>query len=325
MRAINSPPNSIQPLSLPPPSHPADGGQHPNRSRRRSRPLGQHINKSLRRKEWTSKNRAWSRTTLDRERRDFFDTRVTGHPEIWQSLRAALQVLWDSDTARLITNDILPNRAPDVDNDDHDPSVALATAQSILDAADITLPTGNLADGAYDSLGNYYQLPSHVVSDPVNIVSDHHADGLLGEATDDLKGAEDTPEDADLDDEGVERRREDKGKSVVDARSQVVAVIRLSDTSRDLKLCVSKEETVRSIIRRIVEETGVSLSQHQHCLSQIPGPDTQFAPFQRRPNCRTHRIRIAHLGKILQDSAPPMAQGWHPGQVLNAFIYDSST
>lgn len=185
---------------------------------------------------------------------------MTGHPEIWQSLRAALEVLWESDTARLLASDPSSGHGPEDISDDYDPSVALATAQSILDAADITLPTGNPADGVYDSLGNYYQLPTHVVSDPINIVSDEQADAMLGEAKDDLRDAEDTAEDADLDDEGVERRREEKGKSVVDIRSQLVAVIRLSDTSRDLKLRVGKEETIRSIIRRIAEETGVSPS-----------------------------------------------------------------
>lgn len=254
---------------------------------------------------------------MDRERRDFFDTRVTGHPEIWQTLHAALQVLWESDNARLIADDVSASADPEVISEEHNPSVALATAQSIIDAADITLPTGDLADGAYDALGNYYQLSSHIVSDPVNVVSDDQADGLLGEVKDD-------PEDADLDDVEAERRREKKGKAVADARSQTTAVIRLSDTSRDLKLRVGKEETVRSIIRRIADETGVSLAPPQYRDHELLDADTRRATLQRRPDCRTCRIRIAHFGKILQDNASPMAQGWQPGQVLNAFIYDSS-
>lgn len=202
---------------------------------------------------------------MDRERRDFFDTRVTGHPEIWQTLHAALQVLWESDTARLIADDVSASAS-----EEHSPSVALATAQSIIDAADVTLPTGDLADGAYDSLGNYYQLPSHIVSDPINMVSDDQADGLLGEVKND-------PNDADLDDE-AERRREKKGKAVADARSQITAVIRLSDTSRDLKLRVGKEETVRSIIRKVADETGVSCVPPQHRDHVIPDADTLRAP-----------------------------------------------
>lgn len=46
----------------------------------------------------------------------------------------------------------------------------IATAQQILTAAEITVPSGDLADGAYDSFGAFYPLPEHIVSDPANIV-----------------------------------------------------------------------------------------------------------------------------------------------------------
>ncbi|KAK7698904.1 hypothetical protein SLS64_012115, partial [Diaporthe eres] len=227
-------------------------GPHQHRSRHRRRPLDQHINKPLRRNEWSSKNRIWSRSALDRERTDFFDTRVSGRPEIWQTLHAALDVLW--------TADIAACDDPNDSSDDHSAPLALATAQSILDAADITLPTGNLADGAYDLLGNYYQLPAHIVSDPRNIVSgdDDNDDDRFGEA----KTAEETTAGADDDDDDdgedeAERRRVHKGKAVVNVSDQVLAVVRLSNTARDLKLDVGKDESVRSIIHRIMEESNV--------------------------------------------------------------------
>lgn len=190
---------------------------------------------------------------MDRERTDFFDTRVSGRPEIWQTLHAALDVLW--------TADITGREDPNDSSDDNSAPLALATAQSILDAADITLPTGNLADGAYDLLGNYYQLPAHIVSDPRNIVSgdDDNDDDRFGEA----KTAEDTTAGADDDDDDfgedeAERRRLHKGKAVVNVSDQVLAVVRMSNTARDLKLDVGKDESVRSIIHRIVEESNVS-------------------------------------------------------------------
>lgn len=241
-------------------------GPHQHRSRHRRRPLDQHINKPLRRNEWSSKNRIWSRAAIDRERTDFFDTRVSGRPEIWQTLHAALDVLWSADIAR--RNDSNDS------SDDSSASLALATAQSILDAADITLPTGNLADGAYDLLGNYYQLPAHIVSDPRNIVSgdEDNDDDRFGEA----KAAEDTAgaDDDDLDGEDeAERRRMHKGKAVVNVSDQVVAVVRLSNTARDLKLDVGKDESVRSITHRIMEESSVraphpSIQQNPASLTQ---------------------------------------------------------
>ena len=161
--------------------------------------------------------------------------------------------------------DIAKRDEPNDSSDNHSASLALATAQSILDAADITLPTGNLADGAYDLLGNYYQLPAHIVSDPRNIASgdDDNDDDQFGEA----KTAEDTTAGADDDDDDdddedpedeAERRRVHKGKSVVNVSDQVVAVVRLSNTARDLKLGVGKDESVRSIIHHIKEESDVS-------------------------------------------------------------------
>ncbi len=48
----------------------------------------------------------------------------------------------------------------------------IETAQGILDAAGITLPTGNLVDGCYDEAGNLYRLSEVVVSDPINVRDD---------------------------------------------------------------------------------------------------------------------------------------------------------
>ncbi|KAF3766747.1 hypothetical protein M406DRAFT_337691 [Cryphonectria parasitica EP155] len=278
-------PSSPHSQALPPPaltqgSEDGSATTPRQRTRRRRPPLGQHINKPLRRQDWTSKDHPWSRTALDRERLDFFETRVDGRPEIWQALHAALRVLWDAE----------------VDSDEHDPAMALATAQSILNAVDITLPTGNLADGAYDSLGHYYQLPAHIVSDPVNIVSTSQLDGVLDDGEDNLREAGDAAAE-NPDNDVAEMRREEKGKAVVDVRAQVLAVVRPSDGSGDLKLYLAKEETVRSVIRRIVEEPGFN-------------------------NRSAHSIRLVLLGKILNESQPLAAQDWQPDLVLNAFIRD---
>ncbi|KAH7110964.1 hypothetical protein EDB81DRAFT_863008 [Dactylonectria macrodidyma] len=134
-RAINPPP-----LSLPEPAHGDNPRGASRRRRREQRPLDQHIDKPLRRHEWSSRDRSWTRRGIATERADFFDTRVTRRPEVWQTIHAALQVLWDP-----------------VDQDAQDDgSNGLATAQMILSAAEISLPTGNLVNGVYDALGNYY-------------------------------------------------------------------------------------------------------------------------------------------------------------------------
>ncbi|OHW99463.1 ubiquitin domain-containing protein, partial [Colletotrichum incanum] len=253
------------------------------RGRHSNMPLDKHINKPLRRHVWTSKGRAWTRAALDRERADFFDTRVTGRPEVWQSLRAALEVLWDP-----------VGQGAAADGTD-----GLATAQGILDAAEITLPTGDLAQGAYDQLGNYYPLSEWLVADPANLVEDDAtidgADEALStrDLKDDLAGGEETTEELDEDDNV--RRREEKGKAVIDARDQLSVLARLSETARDVTVSFVKSDSVRVVARKIQEESGLA---------------------------GTRKVRIAYMGKILKENLSLTEQGWQEGHVVNALVFD---
>ncbi|KAL2125859.1 hypothetical protein VTI74DRAFT_2454 [Chaetomium olivicolor] len=275
-----------------------DEPNHPPTSRRRRRhsrqPLDQHINKPLRRHEWTSHDRQWTPAALRRERIEFFDTRVTGRQEIWQTLHAALEVLWNADEAA--RNGQMRRRMSEDDGpSEEDPAVALATAQSILDAADITLPTGDLYNGAYDALGNYYQLPHQIVADPSNLLwrPGSEGDDGLGDTKADLTAGEET--EREYDDDEAERRREEKGKAVVDIRDQITIRARLSDGSRDVSVVVDKSDSVRRIARLVAEEAKLSSSK---------------------------KIRIAYMGRILQDGPSLLDQGWKQGHVVNALVFN---
>jgi hypothetical protein len=222
---------------------------HGQRSRQS---LSQHIDKPLRRHEWTSRDRVWTRTDLDLQRTEFFDTRVTGRPEIWQVLRTALEILWEADIRKAAGLEIV----------DEDGTECLATAQGLLQAAEVTLPTGDLSNGAYDSLGNYYALPEWVVSDPSNVVEDtrRRTKGAQHDrkGEDDLTG-DDTPDDeaGEMDEDEVLRRREEKGKGVMDVKKLVKVRARLSDNHPDVIISMAADETVRSLARKIGDESGV--------------------------------------------------------------------
>jgi hypothetical protein len=141
---------------------------------------------------------------------------------------------------------------------EEDPPIALATAQSILDAADITLPTGDLYNGAYDSLGNYYQLPHQIVADPRNLLwspGSAEDEEDLDDVKANLTAGEET--DREYGDDEVERRRAEKGKAVADARDQISIRARLSDGSRDVSVAVDKGDSVRRIARLIAEKAKV--------------------------------------------------------------------
>jgi len=180
--------------------------------------LGEQFNLPLRPHVWTAK-RQWTRSELARERQEFFDTRVTGHVEIWATLKSVVELLADGD---------------------------IATAQSILDAAAITVPTGDLKNGAYDEAGNLYQLPEHVISDPDNLVLDQE-----------IKNGE-TSNDVTDDDEELERKREEKGKAVLKKSDMVKVKARLSDRGGpDVVVAIGKDQFVRILVRRIQEEANV--------------------------------------------------------------------
>ncbi|KAJ5832686.1 hypothetical protein N7474_000997 [Penicillium riverlandense] len=258
----------------------ADPSVSTTSGRRRTRrpgpniPLGEHYNEPVRLHVWSSKRRTWTRVQLDRERREFFETRVTGRPEVWAALSSTISLI----------------RAGD-----------LATAQSIVDAAGITIPTGDMCEGVYDEQGMLYRLPQCIVSDPDNMVqnpssqpgSDNEAQDEDTEALSDGKLA--TDDDASGDEliaEDLERRRDEKGKT----REQDLIRVqtRLSDRGGpDLMLLVGKDQSVGFLTRKIHHEAG--LAGHQ-------------------------RVRIAYLGHVLKENESLPEQGWQSGHVINALI-----
>ncbi|CBF87999.1 hypothetical protein AN1173.2 [Aspergillus nidulans FGSC A4] len=297
--------------------NPSPSSSHHDRQRQQQQavPLQQHINAPIRPHIWHSKKRLWTRALLDRERTEFFETRVTGRPEVWDALSAALQFMRNGD---------------------------YETAQSIIDAAGVTVPTGDLCQGVYDEQGVLYRLPRCIVSDPVNIVvgdvglggsgsgSGSDSEGSDGGADDDLGFETDENEHGDRkvgyvrEGEGVEsgdelikngagararvlarsaddeasierereRRRDEKGKT--SERDLIRVKTRLSDRDgADVIVALRKTQNVGFLARKLQQEVGIP---------------------------RTQRIRIAYLGKILKEHKTLFDQGWQPGHVVNALV-----
>jgi len=122
------------------------------------------------------------------------------------------------------------------------------TAQGVLDAAGMTVPTGDLTNGAYDETGNFYHMPELVIADPDNMVVDD-------------EGRVEVPKDEEeIDEDEAERRREEKGKSVLKSGDTVKVKARLSDRGGlDVVIILSKEQNVRVLVRKVQEEAGVSI------------------------------------------------------------------
>lgn len=165
---------------------------------------------------------------------------MTGRAEVWQGLHAALKIVWAG-------GDLLG------------PEGGLATAQLILDAAGVTVPSGNLAGGAFDHLGESYTMPSYVVSDPINLIVDASGgdeDAAMKGDDVDEEGSE--AEDKD-DEEVIAARREDKGKAKLDPKNLVKLRARLSEgAGPDIVMSIGKNDSVRLLNRKLLEASGVS-------------------------------------------------------------------
>ncbi|KAF4540370.1 Ubiquitin domain-containing protein [Lasiodiplodia theobromae] len=100
---------------------------------------------------------ALTRTRLEKERNAFWDTRVTGHAEIWGAVRLATDLVKGGD---------------------------VASAQGVLDAAGATCPTGEIWRGVFDEWGTEYRVPEWAVVEPVGVVE-------VGEEEEEGDGTED--------------------------------------------------------------------------------------------------------------------------------------
>ncbi|KAF2401244.1 hypothetical protein EJ06DRAFT_383807 [Trichodelitschia bisporula] len=178
--------------------------------------------------------RTISRKTLMREREAFFDTRVSGRPEVWAAVRMACELLEAGDAEE---------------------------AKAVLLAAGCHCPTGEMwgteryrgqrpprhtMGGVFDKWGERYVVPSWCVGVPVLVV-----DGP------------DVEEESDDDDgeKAVELLADaGKGKARVADAPLVRVVARMSHTARDVAVQVRGDIRVKDLIEKLKE--GADLRQN---------------------------------------------------------------
>ena len=143
----------------------------------------------------------------------------------------------------------------------------LGTAQVLLDAMSVTLPTGKIEDGAYDENGSLYKIPQAVVSDPTDVDEDiHDVDSQTFTDTSDidtitskLKAAEGGALDEGKQDLVGEKARAAKGKTAI--RDAVKIKCRLSDRGSpecDVIIVLDRSEKLGVLSHRIHAERIVS-------------------------------------------------------------------
>ncbi|KAI5369596.1 Putative Ubiquitin domain-containing protein 1/2 [Septoria linicola] len=207
----------------------------------------------------------WTRRILEQQRKEFFDTRTANRREVWNALEMAAESIRQGD---------------------------LAQAQAIMEAANVTCPTGRFArgkgkdrqqEGVYDDRGKLYDIPYWVVADPEDIIE--------GGDEKEIDGAEEEEELAELD----QTIRGEKGKGRAEDIGEELRVTARLNTAKDVTVIVGSKQTVAVVKRKIETQNGIRLK------------------------------RLIHLGKVLESSQTLDSAGWKPGQVLNAFVDETAT
>ncbi|KAJ2961382.1 hypothetical protein NQZ79_g3407 [Umbelopsis isabellina] len=202
-------------------------------------------NKPFKRKgiKWTA-NPPITEDQLQQQRDTFWDTAPSyeGRPEIWQALRAA--------------------------TDEMD----LSLAQSILDAAGITMPTGNPADGCYDELGNEYTVPVYCLVNPTNLLpSPTVSNGTHMASTSQPYYNQETysPPLQKLSDKDADNSTPADEKQTIDSGSYPIT-IRLS-TSIDIntKIATDGSDNIGKLRSRLMDLPELSFARESHYLKFI--------------------------------------------------------
>lgn len=248
------------PSSVPPPAVRArNANSRPNQRIRSPSPLAKSP------KNVSNQHPPWTRSHLEEQRVAFFDTRVSGDKEIWVALRRTCELLRDGD---------------------------LEGAQAIMDAANITCPSGRVSrargrdrrGGVYDEKGALYDIPNWVLTDPLDIVADP-----VPEVQEDKIAAVEDSDDAQEDEEAAQRRV-DKGKGrEVDIGEPRQVKVRLSNGAGDFEVGFGSKQTAGTIVQKIFDK-------------------------------RNQKVRLMYLGKELDEKQTLEAQKWEVGKVLNGFL-----
>lgn len=150
----------------------------------------------------------------------------------------------------------------------------MATAQGILDAAGVTVPTGDLVQGAYDEMGGLYVLPGWVVGEPEGVVDEEAEEGkesVLDEGGKDVGSGEKKGKEVAV----------DAGGGGVEGMVRVRA--RLSDRGGpDVVVLIGREDSVAVLARRIAEQAKV----------RLPPNFPLYTPSQTSPQALTRDLSL---------------------------------
>lgn len=183
-------------------------------------------------------------------------------------------------------------------------------AQSVLDAAGITCPSGRVArgkrmraegdrgkrfcGGLYDERGAKYEVPDWVVMDPADIVEDEaQQDDADAVEKDVALGALSDGTHSSTDEDGSGEAIRPKGKGRAASPGEKIRVrVRLSDRHADADIVYGMKQPCKIISQQLKEQ-----------FPDIAG-----------------EVRLMHRGRALDKNRSLEANEWVDGQVISAFV-----
>ncbi|KAF2120840.1 hypothetical protein BDV96DRAFT_641494 [Lophiotrema nucula] len=162
----------------------------------------------------SSSQDVWTRSRLQKERGDWWDTRVTGEQIVWETLRSMCDLVQKGEVEE---------------------------AQAILTASGCTCPSGEIWRGIFDERGVLYKMEDWVVVEPYGVVEDDEVEDELAEdlsalGLDDADGPEDKE---------VEIQDSGRGKQ---PDVQLNVRCRISSPPKDYLMKINKSEKVSHLV-----------------------------------------------------------------------------
>jgi hypothetical protein len=221
-----------------------------------------------------STNQTWTRSRLDKERNDWWDTQVTGSQEVWGAIRLAAQSLQAG---------------------------KLRDAQGWLETLECTCPTGCLWKGVYDSTGVLYKVPEWLIVEPEGLVpedTEEDDDGGPAGGVDETQDDDDDEEDEpvlvrvrisrDGRDVTLKLRRKEPVASIVEkikAQAEVCSPHLSGHTGEALIVYSSSLRPVSALFTVDVSTKTVKFSSHIHSgISPTTTSSTRWYEKHKRPH-----------------------------------------
>jgi len=212
---------------------------------------------------------AWSSTTpmtrnqLIQQRDMFWETEPTysGRREIWQALKSICE------------------------NDDR------SLAQAIFESANIYCPTGNLTEGCYDELGNFYVIPNYCLADPSNLIQDDEERTLANamKSSPSLTGSDDKIEKP----ASLDESQHSLGSSTSALFPKIDLTVRLS-TGQDLHIPISKLDNIGVVRNRLYNLANLNKDEK--------------------------KVKFFYLGKLLEDKTMIQDLKLHNHALIQALV-----